>query len=379
MTRLEAVDVTDVPTLIHALERAFEGQGPALAFGDQEPVLSVPAGTAVVLATSGSTGVPKRVLLTADALRASAEATAARLGAGAWLLTLPAGYIAGLQVLVRSILQGYEPTLISGSFSPDAFARAAAQMPADAPRFTSLVPVQLSDLLRAGESDAAVATALRSFEAILVGGQSLPPTLRERASDAGVRVVRTYGSTETSGGCVYDGVPLEGVRVRVAAGEVQLSGPMVATRYLGDPALTARVFVADADGTRWYRTGDAGEWNGEALHIHGRVDNVLVSGGINVSVDRVEQWVRTIPELADAVVVVIPDERWGEASIIMAETTDERRADQRELLERARFVVGEQLGAPARPVRLALVPDLPLLPSGKPDRAQLRALSAEAG
>lgn len=377
MTRLEAVDVTDVAALTRALERVLAGEGPALALGDQDPALSVPAGTAVVLATSGSTGVPKRVMLTADALRASAAATAARVGDGAWLLALPAGYVAGLQVVVRSILRGSAPTVVSGSFSASSFVAAVAQMPTDAPRFTSLVPAQLSDLLSAAESDATVAAALRSLEAILVGGQLLAPVVRERAADAGVRVVRTYGSTETSGGCVYDGVPLKGVQVRVVADEVQLAGSMLASRYLGDPALSARVFVTDADDTRWYRTGDGGTWDGKTLSIHGRLDNVLISGGINVSVDRVEQWVRTIPELADAVVVVIPDERWGEASVIMAATTDARRAAQRELLERARSVVGEHLGAPARPVRLALVPDLPSLPSGKPDRAQLRLLTAQ--
>lgn len=374
MTRLEAVDAADLPSLTRALERALEGSGPALAVGDQDPVLSVPAGTAVVLATSGSTGVPKRVMLSADALRASASATTARLGEGAWVLALPAGYIAGLQVLVRSLLQGREPVAVPGRFTPESFAEATIRLGSDRPKYTSLVPAQLSDLLDAGAADAAMAALLREFGAILVGGQALAPALRERAAEAGIRVVRTYGSTETSGGCVYDGVPLDGVRVRVDSGEVQIAGPILASRYLGDPALTARVFVEDAAGERWYRTGDAGTWDGEALRIHGRLDNVLISGGVNVSLDRVEQCVRSIPELSDAVVVAIPDERWGEASVILAEATEDRRRDQRELLERARTLVGERIGAPARPVRLALVPDLPLLPSGKPDRARLRGL-----
>ena len=146
------------------------------------------------------------------------------------MLALPAGYVAGLQVLVRSLVQGSAPTVLTERFSPAVFASAAERMPVDASRFTSLVPAQLSDLLLAAESDAALAAVLRSFEAILVGGQSLPPVVRERAVDAGVRVVRTYGSTETSGGCVYDGVPLGGVKVRIVAGEVQLAGPMLASR-----------------------------------------------------------------------------------------------------------------------------------------------------
>jgi O-succinylbenzoic acid--CoA ligase len=129
--------------------------------------------------------------------------------------------------------------------------------------------------------------------------------------------VRTYGSSETAGGCVYDGIPLDGVDVRIVDGEVQVSGPTLADGYLGDPARTAAAFVRDEAGVRWYRTGDAGRFDGR-LTVTGRRDNVIVSGGVNVSLDRVERIVRTLPGFVDAVVVPVADERWGEASIVVA-------------------------------------------------------------
>ncbi len=118
-----------------------------------------------------------------------------------------------------------------------------------------------------------------------------------------MRIVRTYGSTETSGGCVYDGVPLDGVELAIVDDEVRISGPTLADGYLGDPERTAAIFPADADGTRWYRTGDGGELAGGVLRITGRLDNVIVSGGVNVSLDRVEAAVRGIPGLESAVVI----------------------------------------------------------------------------
>src|SRR5690606_23493026 len=113
-------------------------------------------------------------------------------------------------------------------------------------------------------------------------GQALPEPLRERAADLGIRLVRTYGSSETSGGCVYDGVPLDGVGVRVVDGQLQIAGPQLADGYLGDEALTARAFIRDEHGIRWYRTGDLGLLEDGAVRVHGRADNVIVSGGINV-------------------------------------------------------------------------------------------------
>jgi len=254
--KLEAVSGDDPRDVLRALRAAIHGAGPALGLGMVESApRAVPAGTAVVVTTSGSTGVPKSVILSRSALTAGAMATAARLGEGAWLLALPASYVAGLQVLVRAIVSGREPAVLSGAFTPQNFAAASLTMASSrggerVPTYTSLVPAQLSKLLDAAEHDTTVAAALRSFEAILVGGQALPPTVLARAQQAGARIVRTYGSTETSGGCVYDGVPLDGVDVRIVDGEVQITGPTLADGYLDDPERTAEAFPRDDDGTR---------------------------------------------------------------------------------------------------------------------------------
>lgn len=365
----------DPGAVIAALRGMLDGTGPALAIGSPlagaGPAADVvPDGTGVVVTTSGSTGIPKSVVLSRAALEASAAATAARIGSGAWLLALPAGYIAGLQVALRSLRAGHEPVILSGRFSPEAVRAATEALPADAARFTSFVPAQLRTLLDA--ADPAVADALRTYDAVLVGGQALPAALRERAQDAGIRIVRTYGSTETCGGCVYDGIPLDGVAVRITDGEVRLSGPMLADGYLGDPDRTARTFPADPDGTRWYRTGDAGAVHGGTLAVTGRIDNVIVSGGVNVSLDRVERAVREVPGFAGAVVIGVPDDRWGEASVVVVAGTDAAGTDAD--LQRVRDAATAAIGAHARPSRLLVVAELPHLSSGKPDRTRIRDL-----
>ena len=377
--RLERVDATDARAVLRGLRGAVLGAGPAIACGAPAGTLpdEVPAGTAVVVTTSGSTGYPKSVALSRSALTASALATVDRIGDGAWLLALPAGYIAGVQVLVRSLVAGREPAILAGSFSAHAFAAAAAAMASNdggvrVPTYTSLVPAQLQTVLDAVDGgDTAAARALAGFEAILVGGQALAPALAERAAAAGARIVRTYGSSETAGGCVYDGVPLVGVGVRIQNGEVQLSGPTLADGYLGDPVRTAAAFEVDAAGTRWYRTGDLGEWDGRRLRVTGRADNVIVSGGVNVSLDRVERAVRAVPGFEGAVVVAVPDERWGEASVVIAPGDASRHADA---TERVRAAVEAALGKIARPRAVIAVDAVPMLASGKPDRVALRAL-----
>ncbi|MFK4837648.1 AMP-binding protein [Microbacterium sp. ZW T2_14] len=376
--RLEPVVGDDPREILRALRAALNGAGPALSLGLMSGLpAEVRPGTAVVVTTSGSTGIPKSVVLGRDALTASAMATADRIGDGAWLLALPASYVAGLQVLVRALIAGREPAILSGAFTPQSFSAAALLMVSSergerVPTYTSLVPAQLSKLLDAAAQDSTVLGALRSFETILVGGQALPAATLERAEAAGARIVRTYGSTETSGGCVYDGVPLANVRVRVEHGEVQVSGPTLAEGYLGDHERTDAAFFRERDGTRWYRTGDAGIFDDGVLRVRGRIDNVIVSGGVNISLDRVERIVRGIPGLDTAVVVGVPDERWGEASVVVASRGEALRRSEAVQLQEARAAVQAEIGAHARPSRLVLVDELATLPSGKPDREAIR-------
>lgn len=368
---------------LEAVRAALEG-GPALELGmlADEP-RDIPEGTAAVIATSGSSGIPKRVMLSREALRASAEATAARIGSGRWLLALPSGYVAGLQVLVRSALAGTTPVVLDGGFSARAFAEATLPMLRTSTEsntserlYTSLVPAQLMALVDAAD-DPSVRAALQAYTAILVGGQALSEPLREAAAALGARLVRTYGSSETGGGCVYDGVPLDAAEVRAVDGELWIAGPMLADGYLGDAKLTERTFVRDEYGIRWYRTGDLGIVEDGIVRVHGRADNVIVSGGINISLDRVERIVRNVPGLAAAVVVGVEDARWGEASVIVAPRGEALRRSEGEQLASARDAVAAELGAPARPARMILVDELATLASGKPDREAIRRSAAE--
>lgn len=370
-----------LPAFVAEVAAALDGRA-VLALGAEEQhrgdLRGVPGHVAVVIATSGSTGVPKRVMLGAAALRASAAATAARLGAGQWVLALPRFYVAGLQVVVRSVLAGTAPVAVEGRFGAEGFAAAtdaAVRRRGGGALLTSLVPAQLATLVAAAEgSDRRARDALAAYDAILVGGQALPAPLRERAAALGARIVRTYGSSETAGGCVYDGRPLDGVEVRAVDGELRIAGPTLAEGYLGDGEGTARVFPADAAGRRWYRTGDLGEVVGGTVRVTGRVDNVIVSGGINVSLDRIERLVRGLPGWEDAVVVGVPDARWGEVPAVA--TTHRAAAEDPAGWAALRELVGRELGAPARPARVLVVAELPQLPSGKPDRRRLRDLLA---
>ncbi|MGF2948920.1 AMP-binding protein [Microbacterium alcoholitolerans] len=369
MRRLHPIHGDDPRAVRDALPAALDGIRPLALGFSPEPDDVVPDGTAVVVATSGSSGVPKKVVLSAAALRASAEATGARIGSGRWTLCLPAGYVAGLQVLVRSQLAGTDPTVVEGHLSPQAFVEATRQAAGD-DLHISLVPAQLATLIDAADDDPAVLAALRAHRAILVGGQALSDSIRMRAMDLRVPLVHTYGSSETSGGCVYNGVPLDGVRVGQVDDELRISGPMLADGYLADEALTDRIFTTDEQGERWYRTGDRGFILDGEVEVHGRLDNVIVSGGINISLDRVERIVRTVPGLEQAVVLGMPDERWGESSIIFAPPV---RGDGGRMLEDARARVAAEIGRHARPVQLE-TGELPMLASGKPDRELLRRM-----
>ena len=300
---------------------------------------------AAIVESSGSTGVPKRIGLTVENLLSSARATQARLGGpGQWLLALPINYIAGLQVLVRSHLADTQPILMNSSvpFSAEGFGRASSLMTGER-RFTSLVPTQLERLAEAVGQDDFLLGQLRSFDAILVGGQAANPATVGRLRELGVKVVVTYGMTETSGGCVYDGVPLDGVEVSLGErGLITLSGPMV----VGGSVTTNDLGEIDADGR---------------LSVLGRADRVINSGGIKLSLDLVEQWAKSQPGVRDAVSLPISNPQFGETFICWMVVFDPERHN----LDADKAVA--ELGLPARFAVWATTEEIPLLGNGKPD------------
>lgn len=352
-----------------AVRDALAGSGPALLpvlAGAAEPLVGdVPKRVAVVIETSGSAGVPKRVMLATNALLAGAAASTVALGgAGQWLLALPVHYIAGVQVLVRSIAAETSPLVLPpGHFDPQNFRRLAETM-TEPLRYTALVPVQLARLIDAAD-DPALLAVLRRFTAILVGGQAIRGELIARAEALNVRVVRTYGSSETAGGCVYNGVPIGDTLVRVVDGQLELSGSVLAEGYLDDEARTADRFLVE-HGVRWYRTGDLGEVDPHSgrVTVLGRADNVIISGGEKVSLDAVEDIVRSHPGFEQAVVIGGDDEKWGKVPVVVVAGGEGAEVD-------LMASIVAMLGRAARPARVVRVAEIPLLTSGKPDRAAL--------
>lgn len=315
---------------------------------------------ALVVTTSGTTGVPKGAMLTAAALRASGDATHERLGGpGQWLLALPTHHIAGLQVLLRSIQAGTEPVAldVSDGFLPGGLASAVAGM--TGPRkYTSLVPTQLIKAL----DDPAGLEALASLDAVLIGGAPTPRPVLERARAAGVNVVRTYGMSETCGGCVYEGVPLTGTKVRIEDGRVLLGGAMLAKGYRGLPDHPA--FAEPG----WFRTEDAGVYDNGVLTIQGRLDEAIMTGGLLVIPQVVEAVLATHPAVSEAVVLGLPDERLGQrvaAAVVPV-------AGSVPTLDELREHVLAELDTIAAPRELALLEDIPMRGPGKPDRNKLR-------
>jgi len=355
-----------------AVEAALGGEAPLELVAPDAgtasgPPLRAPDGTALVLRTSGSTGEPRAVALGARALRASAEATARRLGGhGSWLLALPLEHVAGAQVAVRSVLAGTVPVVVEPPFRPDRFVAGVARM-GDGRRLTSLVPTQLTRLL----GDDAAVDALRTFDAVLVGGAATPAPLLLALRDAGVRLVTTYGMTETCGGCVYDGVPLDGVEVRVDDdGRVLVAGDVLATGHVGRPDLDDEAFE-HLDGTRWLRTRDRARWEDGRLVVLGRLDDVLLTGGENVAPAAVEEVLATVPGVQESCVVGVPDDEWGQAVVALVVP-----AAVPPDVEAARDAVRERLGRAAVPRRVHLVDALPARGPGKVDRAAAARLAA---
>ncbi|MBB5631346.1 AMP-binding protein [Sphaerisporangium krabiense] len=315
----------------------------------------VPADGAVaaIIATSGSTGTPKGVELPAAALVASATASLERIGARPgerWLCCLPPSHVSGLQVLVRALLGGTEP-VVHERFSPGAVAAAGAD-------HVSLVPTQLRRVLDAG-------VPLAGLRTVLLGGAAPPPGLLEAARDAGVRVVTTYGMSETCGGCVYDGVPLNGVRVAAGpGGRIRLGGPVLFAGYRLRPDLTA----AAMDGG-WYVTSDLGTVEGGRLRVLGRADDVINTGGRKVVAGTVAGVLGGHPGVREAVVLGRPHPEWGQEVVAVVVPADPAAPPA---LAELRAHVKTRLPGYAAPRAVRLVDRLPLLPNGKHDLVAIR-------
>lgn len=368
--------------LLPRLAQALSGDHPVMPCAASGPLplvpdhdrASLPEGLAVVVGTSGSTGTPKRALLTAASLRASARATHITLGGpGQWLLAIPAHHIAGLQVLLRSLDAGTEPIAmdLTDGFRPQHFMAAADGFAPGARRYTSLVPTQVIRLLdHPGGAD-----TLRTFDAVLVGGAAMPPRLRARAVRARVRLVATYGMSETAGGCVYDGVALPRTEVELdEEGRILLGGSTIAHGYLGRPDLTRATFGTDDDGIRWFRTDDVGHTDEHgALHVDGRLDDLVNTGGLKVAPRLVEEAIlEHVPGIRDVVVVGSPDHEWGEAvcALLVLEPGALHDVTAEDLRAHLRDIVPDH----ALPRRAQTTAELPTRGPGKPDRRAVAAL-----
>jgi o-succinylbenzoate---CoA ligase len=320
-------------------------------------------GEPLVVRTSGSSGEPKDVVLSHAAFLASARATLDRLGGpGHWLLALPVSGIAGIQVLVRSALAAREPIALADHLS---LRSAIDALDSSTRRYTAVVPTQLYRWAAADELG-----ILAELDAVLVGGAALDPDLRATAVAAGVRLIRTYGMTETCGGCVYDGVPLDGVEVHIddgadGAGQILLRGPMLFDGYGSHRR----------EPGSWFATADRGRIRDDGrLEVLGRMDETVISGGVNIPLPAVEDAVRRASGVAAAAVVGVPDAEWGTrvvAVVVPADGASVGLAELRDAVE----VAG--LARTWAPRQLLTLSELPMLPAGKVDRERLRRLTAD--
>jgi o-succinylbenzoate---CoA ligase len=364
--------------LLAALEQVLDGRASALlpVPSDADPRSTLSAlrvgeaiddDIAVVVTTSGTTGTPKGALLTAAALTASAAATHHRLGGpGRWLLALPPYHIAGVQVLVRSLLAGNVPVElnVSAGFDIGELSSAVAQL-GSGRRYTALVATQLAKAL----TDQAATAALASMDGVLIGGGPAPRPILDAAADAGITVVRTYGMSETAGGCVYEGVPLDGVTVRVEPdGRIVIGGPTLASGYRNPP--DPDPFAEPG----WFRTDDIGAVDDSGvLTVLGRADEAISTGGLTVLPQLVEAALRTHPAVADCAVFGLDDERLGQRVVAAVVVADGCTPPSLEML---RTHAMRTLDRTAAPRELRILDALPMRGIGKVDR---RALAQHPG
>jgi O-succinylbenzoic acid--CoA ligase len=323
-----------------------------------EPVTE--SDTVAVLATSGSTGARKGVVLSGEAIRASAEATHLWLGGlGDWVLALPSHYIAGFMVLARACLAATRAMPIRSDLNdlPEVVGALSPR------RYISLVPPQLDRALRRHD----VADALASFSAVLVGGGPISDDLVKRARLAGIHVVKTYGMTETCGGCVYDGQPLPGVDIELDDDDrIMIRSNSLFSGYRLRRDLTDELLK---DG--WFRTQDRGNQDGGQLAVLGRCDDVVVTGGHKVDLGEVDRCVQhwATDQDAHAAVLGVPDAVWGTVIIAVSDVPGS--------LDDLQALVCRSLPGYAMPRELIYLNPLPWLANGKLDRVAITSMVVE--
>ena len=375
LLELLPVDPANPLAIMPALEEALTGQRALLPVPANDPARTnllrntlkpgapIADDIALVVSTSGSTGTPKGAMLTPANLISSADATHQALGGeGQWLLAMPAAYIAGIQVLIRSMVAGVEPAFVdlSRGFNVAEFAERAHELARTGERtYTALTPMQLAK----ATSTLKGIEALRSFTAVLVGGAATNPRLLESARKLRINVVTTYGSSESSGGCVYNGRPIAGARVRITDGRIHLGGPMIARGY--------HLFDSPDLKDGWFRTSDAGTLENGLLTVLGRTDNVISSGGLKLHPEVLEEELLLIDGVTAATVIGKADDRLGQR-ICAAYTGSASVPDVLDALADA-----EDAGRISHwqiPKELKVVAALPQLGPGKVDRAAVREL-----
>jgi len=386
-----------------AVREALDGTGPAIApfpTGPAEAVAYMREAIrpddklfqlenddiAMVLATSGSTSTPRGVLLSREALISSAEAFGNRFGTDSrWVISMPVHRVAGAMILVRSWVHGspfeVDPSVGGAQpFAANTFTettrRAVIASQADGRQLlVSLVPTQIARLVESGEMGL---NALRSYDVVLSGAAATPQPMLNRLRDEGVNVVVSYGMSETSGGCVFDGQPLDGVKISLGTqddiepGRISIGGPVVASGYRLRPDLDAVMFI---DGR--VQTQDVGKLDaGGMLHVLGRLDDVVIVGGVNVSLSAVESLVRHHPDIEDVAIIDVPDDLWGSLPIAYI-VTRSHGVDRDQLVSEIRTTVADRISRAATPRSYAFLNQLPMLDSGKIDRLGLRLQAAQ--
>lgn len=334
--------------VMSALAKALVSDGPALGFG-AITTAQVDQKVAVLVSTTGSSGANQEIALSASALLASAKSANKYLGAKfgqTWSLLLPLTHVAAVNVLVRSLELGTIPVNLIGHSG-------------DFPKvdYTAIVPTQLYNALN---GDVRLLKHLQDAQAVLVGGAALNSELADQAATAGIKVVTTYGMSETSGGCVYNGEPLEGVEIAITgSGYVKISGPVLACNLV-------------LDAQNWFVTSDLGELNNGRLKVIGRGDDVIISGGENISLSEIESAISQSYASFEFAAFAVPSDKWGQELHVASVNVP---ADFSKKVEN---LLVEKFGNAAKPKRFHDLTALPLIGIGKVDRGALAQLAMKS-